>query len=189
MIERVIGAAHEHVRLDANFAELGHGLLRGLGLEFAGGLEERHERDVDKHAIRRPDLESKLPHRFEKRQALDVARRAADFGDKDVDVFAAGVDALFDLVGHVRDHLHGFAEVIAATFFLNNGLVNLAGAKAVEAGKLSAGKTFVMAEVEVGLGAIFEDVHFAVLERTHGAGIDVQVGVELLDAHCQATQF
>ena len=189
VIERVIGAAHEHVGLDADLAELGDGLLRGLGLEFAGGLEERYERDVDEHAIRRADLEGKLAHRFEKRQAFDVAGGAADFGDEDVDVFAAGINALLDLVGHVRDHLHGFAKVITAAFLLNDRFVNLAGAETIKTGKFSAGKTFVMAEVEVGLGAVFEDVHFAVLERAHGAWIDIEVGVELLDTHRQAAQF
>ena len=42
-----------------------------------------------------------------------------------------------------------------------------------------------MADVEVGLGAVVGDEHLAVLERVHRAGVDVEVGVELLHRHPQ----
>ena len=38
-----------------------------------------------------------------------------------------------------------------------------------------------MAEVEIGLRAVVRDVHLTVLVGRHGAGIDVDVGVELED--------
>ena len=44
---------------------------------------------------------------------------------------------------------------------------------------LHVGEALVVAEVEVGLGAVVGDEHFAVLERRHRAGIDVDVRVEL----------
>ena len=46
-----------------------------------------------------------------------------------------------------------------------------------------------MAEVEVGLGAIVEHVDFAVLIGAHGARIDIEVRVELLDAHFETAAF
>ena len=46
-----------------------------------------------------------------------------------------------------------------------------------------------MAEVEIGLGAVVEDVDFAVLVRAHRARIDVDVGVEFLQADAQAAMF
>src|SRR5262249_10543886 len=51
------------------------------------------------------------------------------------------------------------------------------------------GEAFIVAEVEVGFGAVVEDVDLAVLIGAHGAGIDVDVGVELLEAHAQAAVF
>ena len=48
------------------------------------------------------------------------------------------------------------------------------------------GEALVMAQVEVGLGAVVEDVDLAVLVGAHGAGIDVDVGIELLQADAQA---
>src|SRR5947209_8847416 len=46
-----------------------------------------------------------------------------------------------------------------------------------------------MAEVEIGLGAVVEDIDLAVLVGAHGAGIDVDVRVELLEADAQAAVF
>ena len=46
-----------------------------------------------------------------------------------------------------------------------------------------------MAKVEVGLRAIVEHVDFAVLERAHRARIDIEVGVEFLDAHLEAAHL
>jgi hypothetical protein len=44
----------------------------------------------------------------------------------------------------------------------------------------------VVAEVEVGLAPVVGDEHLAVLERVHGAGVDVDVGVELLQGDAQS---
>ena len=41
-------------------------------------------------------------------------------------------------------------------------------------------EALVVAEVEIGLRAIVGDENFAVLERAHGARIDVQIRIELL---------
>ncbi len=120
-----LAAAHQQVRLDADLAQLGDALLRGLGLELARRGHKGHERDVNEDAFLRPDLERKLAERLEERQALDVAGRAADLGDQHVDALAALVDALLDLVRDVRDHLHGLAEVVAAALLGDDSLVDL----------------------------------------------------------------
>ena len=90
------------------------------------------------------------------------------------------MNAILDFVGDVRNHLHGFAEIIAAAFVVENGLVNLAAGQVVEAGELDVGEPLVMAEVEIGFRAVIQHVNFAVLIRAHRAGIDVEVGIELL---------
>ena len=41
-------------------------------------------------------------------------------------------------------------------------------------------EALVVAQVEIGLGAVVGDEDFAVLERAHGAGIDVQIRIEFL---------
>ena len=42
-----------------------------------------------------------------------------------------------------------------------------------------------MADVEIGLGAVVGDEDLAVLERVHRAGVDVEIGVELLHRDAQ----
>jgi hypothetical protein len=54
LLQRLLAAADKDLRGDADFAELGDGLLGGLGLEFAGGLDERDVGDVDEDGVVRP---------------------------------------------------------------------------------------------------------------------------------------
>ena len=53
----------------------------------------------------------------------------------------------------------------------------------------SAGEALVMAEIEIGLGAVVGDEDLAVLGRAHRARIDVEIGVELAQAHLVAARL
>jgi hypothetical protein len=46
-----------------------------------------------------------------------------------------------------------------------------------------------VAEVEVGLGAVFGDKDFAVLKRAHRAGIDVKIWIALLQGDFETATF
>ena len=46
-----------------------------------------------------------------------------------------------------------------------------------------------MAEIEVGLGAVVGDEHLAVLIGRHGAGIDIEIGIELAQADLVAARL
>jgi len=138
------------------------------------------------------DIESELAEGLEKEVALDVSDGAADFGDDDVGVgvlLGGELEAGFDLVGDVGDELDGGAEVFAGAFVFNDVFEDLAGAEGVDLGEFSVGKAFVVAEVEVGLGSVIEDVDFAMLVGGHGAGVDVEVGVKFLDLDLEAAVF
>ena len=56
-------------------------------------------------------------------------------------------------------------------------------------GQVLVDEALVVAEVEIGLGAVLGDEHLAVLERAHRARVDVQVRVELLRLHAQAARL
>ena len=129
-------------------------------------------------ALSRAALGADLADGFEERQRFDVADGAADLDQADVES-AAPVDAALDLVGDVRDHLHGAAEVVAAALLADHALVDLAGGDELLRGQAGADEALVVAEVQVGFGAVVGDVHLAVLERAHRARIDVDVRVEL----------
>ncbi len=145
---------------------------------------------MDVQAVLLAHVERKLADRFQERHSLDVADGAADLGDDDIDIIGGELsDRRLDLVGHVRNDLHGAAEIIAAPLLLDDGRVNLAGRVVAIAGERGVGEPFVMAQVEVGLGAVVQDVDLAVLVRVHRAGIDVDVRVELLQADAEASPF
>ena len=137
--------------------------------------------DVDRVMARQ--LVAELADRLEERQALDVADRAADLDQHEVEAVVAVADEVLDGVGDVGDHLDGGAEIVAAALLGEDLLVDAAGGDVVLAGRRAPGEALVMAEVEVGLGAVVGDEHLAVLVGRHRPGIDVEIGVELAQAH------
>ena len=176
------------VGLDAPGPQLGDRVLRGLGLLLPRRADERHEGDVQVADVVAADVEAELPDRLEEREDLDVADGAADLGDHDVDLVGGEpADAALDLVGDVRDHLHGLAEVVAAALGVEHRRVDRAGRGVGVAGQALVDEPLVVAEVEVGLAAVVGDEHLAVLEGVHGARVDVDVRVELLHRDPEAT--
>ena len=101
----------------------------------------------------------------------------------------AAADARLDLVRDVRDHLHGGAEELALALLAQHGVPDRAGAVARVPRQVLVDEALVVAEIEIGLGAVLGDEHLAVLERAHRARVDVQVGVELLRLHTQAARL
>ncbi len=184
-------AAKQNLRLQADLAQLCDALLGRLRLQFARRPDVRNERDVHVHDILRADFENELPDRFEKRQPLDVAGRSANFRDDDVGfaLIRHLANAILDFVGHVRNHLHGLAEVIAAPLPQDHVFINLAAGEIVVPREHAIGEALVMAEIEIGLRAVIQHINLAMLERIHRPRIDVQVRIELLEHDPQTAQL
>ena len=134
-------------------------------------------------------LVAELADRLEERQALDVADRAADLHQHEVVALVAVADEVLDGVGDVRDHLDGGAEIVAAPLLGEDVLVDAAGGDVVALARRVAGEALVVAEVEIGLGAVVGDEDLAVLVGRHRARIDVEIGVELAQAHLVAARL
>ena len=81
-----VGAAQQDVGLDADRAQVADAVLRRLGLQLAGGADERHQRQVDVERVLAADVLPQLADGLDERQALDVADGAADLDEDDVDV-------------------------------------------------------------------------------------------------------
>jgi hypothetical protein len=184
-----VGAAQQDVGLDADLAQFLDRVLGRLGLEFAGRGDPGHQRQVDVAGVLAAFLDAHLADGFEEGQRLDVAHGAADFDDRHVGAFGTALDENLDFVGDVRNDLDGLAEVLATALLLDHRLVDLAGGEVVALAHLGAGEALVMAQVEVGLGAVLGDEHLTVLERRHGAGVDVDVGIELEVGNLDAARF
>jgi hypothetical protein len=103
--------------------------------------------------------------------------------------FRRGQRALFDLVGDVRDDLHRPAQVLAAALLVDDRLVDLAGREVVTPRRRDRHEALVVAQVQVGLGAVVGDEDLAVLKRVHRARIDVDVGVHLDDGDVEPARL
>ena len=83
---RPIGTAQEHVGLNADFAQFLHRMLGRLGLELTRGGDPGHIGQVHKGGVGWAHLQAHLPHRLQEGERFDIAHRAANFYDGDVDV-------------------------------------------------------------------------------------------------------
>ncbi len=183
--EGMLRAQHEDVGLQAVFEQRLHGVLRGLGLHLARGGHVGNQREVHEGRVPGPELVAELTHRLDEGLRLDVAHRAADLGDDHVVLLALGqqLDAALDLVGDVGHHLHRLAEVLALALLLDHALVDAARSDVVRLRGRMVREALVVAEVEVGLGAVLRHVALTVLVGVERAGIDIDVRVEFLNRH------
>ena len=183
--ERMLGAQHEDVGLQTVLQQSLDGVLRRLGLQLARSGHVGDEREMNQRRILVPELVTQLAHRLDERQRLDVADRTADLGDDDVVLLGLPqeLDAALDLVSDVGNDLHGLAQILALALLLDDALVDLARGHVVGLRRRMVGEALVVAQVEVGFGSVLRDVAFAVLVGVERAGVDVDVGIELLDGH------
>src|SRR5207253_10354119 len=111
-------------------------------------------REVNVERVPARQFVAELADRLEERQALDVAHGAADFYQDEVEALVALEDEVLDGVGDVGNDLDGGAEVIAAPFLGEDFLIDVAGGDVVLALRRLPREALVMAEVEIGLGAV-----------------------------------
>src|ERR1700687_784564 len=118
-------------------------MLRGLCLQFTRARYERQQRQMNVDGRVARQIVAQLPDRLEERQALDVAYRAADFAQHEVEAVIALADEILDGVGDVRDDLDGGAEIVAAPLLAEDVLVDAAGGDVVLARRRPAGEALV----------------------------------------------
>ena len=190
-VNLVVGAADDEVRLQAHGAQLAHGVLGGLGLDLVGGGDVGHQAHVDEAAVSHALLLAELADGLDEGLALDVADGAAQLGDDHVGtgLLLDAEEALLDGVGDVRDHLDGAAKEVSLALARDEALVDGTGGEVGVAREVLVNEALVVAQVQVGLLAVLGDEDLAVLERAHGARVDVEVGVGLLHHDLVATSL
>ncbi len=144
---------------------------------------------MDVNRVMAREFIAELADRLKIRQALDVADGAADLAEHKIEAVITFADEILDGVGDVGNDLDGGAEIVAATFLSENVLVDATGGDVVLLGGRTPGEAFVMAEVEIGLGAVVGHEYLAMLVGRHGAGIDVEIGIELAQPHFVAARL
>jgi len=193
MVANLIAAFRKRIEalawMDAEAEQLLDRMLSRLGLEFLRRRDKRHQRDVHEQGVIATQFLAHLPDSFHKRQRLNIPYRAPNFHNSDVDILRHFLHGSFNFIGHVRNDLHSFAQIIAPPFFGDDLLVNPASSPVVIAGQLGVGEALVMAEIEISLGAVVGDEYLSVLEGRHGARIHIEVGIELHQVDFQPATF
>ena len=82
----------------------------------------------------------------------------------------------------MRDHLHRLPQVFTGAFLLDDTLINLPGRERVESGEFAARESLVVAQIEIGLGPVFQHVNLTVLHGAHRARIDIEIRIKFLNA-------
>ena len=184
----LVDARNDDVRGNTQPAQLLDRVLGGFALRLVRAGDERHKRNVDKQAVAAANLGRNLTDSLEERLGLDITGRAADLGDDDIrrGLFADRIDERLDLVGDMRDNLHGFAQILARSLLVEHIPVYLTSGQVGEFVQILVDKALIVTEVEVGFRAVVGDVYFAVLERTHRAGVYIDIRVELLRGNLKA---
>src|SRR3989304_2818346 len=90
------------------------------------------------------------------------------------------LNAPFDLIGDVRNDLNGAAQEIAAALLANDLCIHLTRGHVANLAQVNVYEPLIMPQVKVSFGAVVQNEDFAVLIGTHGAGVNIDVGVELL---------
>ena len=96
---------------------------------------------------------------------------------------------LLDFVGDVRDDLNGRAQVFAAALPVDDGLEHAAAGYVAGLGEVFVDEALIVSQVQVGFRAVVGHKHLAVLIGIHSSGVDVDIGVKLLNAYPQAPAF
>ena len=135
-------------------------------------------------------ITTKLANCLDERNDLDVAHGATDLHDDYIEVVRGqALDALLDLIGHVRDHLHGLAEVVAAPLLRDDrGVDRSRGGVGVPVQAL-VDESLVVPKVQIGLAAVVGHEDLAVLPRVHRPGVNVDVGIKLAHRDPQTTEL
>ena len=84
------------------------------------------------------------------------------------------------------DDLDGAAQVGALPLPVQYRPVDLSGGHGGIHRQILVGEAFIVAQVQVGLRSVVGDENLAVLVGAHGAGVYVEIGVELLEGHLQS---
>ena len=114
----------KNVRLNTDGTQFFDAVLRRLGLQLARCTNKGHQREMHKQRVFAAHILPQLADGFEKRQRLNVAHRAANLDNHHVGIDTHLFDGRLDFVRHVRNDLHGLAQIVAAAFFLNDGFVD-----------------------------------------------------------------
>ena len=189
-----VGPADQSSGENTDLAQFLHTVLCRLGLQLACCGDVGNQGEMHISDLVAPHAQAHLPGSLEKRQRLDIADRAADLDDRNIGLAVmrsgcAALDEKLYLVGDVRDHLDRLAQIFAPPLLADHAVVDLPGREVVGLAHLRGNEALVMPQIQIGFRTVFRHKNLAMLKRAHGAGIDVDIGIQLQHRHLQTARF
>jgi hypothetical protein len=176
-------------RLDAQALELLHRMLGRLGLELSRRRDMRQQGQVNENGPVASQFIGLLADGLQKRQAFDIADRAADLAQHEIGIPDVVGYEFLDGIGHMGNDLHRGAQIVAAALACDHGGIDAPGRDVVAAARGHAGEALVMAQVQIGFGPVIGDEDLAMLERAHRPRIDVEIGVQLAESDLESPRL
>ena len=87
----------------------------------------------------------------------------------------------------MRNHLHRFSKKLPIAFLVDDRLVDLARGVVAVTRQLASCKTLIVAEIEIRLAPIIQNIDLAMLLWTHGPWIDVDIRIQFLHPYSKPT--
>ena len=146
-------------------------MLGRLGLHLVCCSDIGHECHVYETDIVGRSFAHELTCGFDEGKRFDIA----DLRDDDISIRLIGnaVEAFLDRFSHVRNDLHGTTEKIAAALSRDERLIDRSLSEVGFLSEAFIDEAFIMSQIEIGFLTVVGNEDFAVLERRHGARIDV----------------
>ena len=146
---------------------------------------------MDQDCIVRTNFVHELADGLQEWLALDITNRTTDFDDGNLSI-SGGVVAVkttLDLIGNVGNYLYSAATVIATTLLRQNSPVNLTCGYIGIFSQTFINETLVVAKIQISFRTVIGNEHFAVLIRTHRAGVNIDIRIKLLNGDLIASGF
>ena len=189
--QRMLGAAYDDIGLDAHALQLLDAGLGGFRLQLSGSLDIRNQRHMNQNGVLPSHIVLELADGLQERLALDIAHRTAHLDDGNALFIHAlrPVEAALYLIGDMRDNLNRTAAEIPVAFLLKHGPVNLSGSHVGVFIQAFIDKPFIVSQIQVRLRPVVGDKNLSMLDRVHGARIDVDIGIKFLHGHLISAGF
>ncbi len=178
------------IRQQTQTPQIPHPRLSWFGLLFPS--DNRDQTDVNESEVLMSNSELKLPHRFDERCRLDVADGTPELDDAYIGLLSSlvhgnlgdSLDPILDGVGEMRDDLNSFAEIVAFSLSIQEGidqqldssafsflvtaityltlddmLVDLSSSDVVVLRQCNIQVPFIVSQIQIGLTTIIENVY------------------------------
>ena len=187
--QRMFGAAQQNIRLDPHRLQFLDRMLGGFGFQLTRRSDVGQQCDMEKTGQLAAKFIAKLANGLKKGQGFDVTNGAADLAEDEILIIVIRFDKFLDRIGDMRDHLNGGAEIITTAFLGQNIGIDAACRDIVRPFGMYTSETFIMAKIKIRLSAVISDEHLAMLGRRHGAGINIEIGIEFAQPHLVTTRL